>query len=75
MGNEWVNTTVGEFAPFTYGKGLPERARNESGTVPVFGSNGVVGKHDCPYVEACIGVCPWNSKSNVGKEWLYFWIY
>ncbi len=50
MGNEWPETTVGAFSPFIYGKGLPERARNESGTVPVFGSNGVVGMHDSPYV-------------------------
>jgi len=38
--------TVGQFAPFAYGKGLPERERNPSGQVPVFGSNGVVGYHD-----------------------------
>ncbi|MDE0098888.1 MAG: restriction endonuclease subunit S, partial [Truepera sp.] len=40
--------TVGEFSPLVYGKGLPERKRNPSGTVPVFGSNGVVGHHDTP---------------------------
>ncbi len=51
MASEWRKTTVGDFCPFTYGKGLPERARNESGTFPVFGSNGVVGMHDSPYVE------------------------
>jgi len=50
MANDWVDTTVGDFCPFTYGKGLPERARNSAGTVPVFGSNGVVGTHDDSYV-------------------------
>lgn len=39
-------TTVGEFCPFTYGKGLPERARVASGEVPVYGSNGIVGYHN-----------------------------
>ena len=43
---EWTITNVGEFAPFTYGKGLPERNRNVSGAIPVFGSNGIVGYHD-----------------------------
>ncbi|MCY4413150.1 MAG: restriction endonuclease subunit S [Caldilineaceae bacterium] len=42
----WNLTTVGEFAPFVYGKALPERVRNLEGNIPVFGSNGVVGSHD-----------------------------
>ena len=42
----WNLTTVGEFAPFVYGKALPERARNSEGSVPVYGSNGIVGFHD-----------------------------
>lgn len=36
--------SVGEFAPFNYGKGLPEIARR-AGAVAVYGSNGVVGRH------------------------------
>ena len=44
MGGEWRDTTVGEFAPFLYGKGLPE-VRRRRGSVPVYGSNGVVGFH------------------------------
>ncbi|RMD59270.1 restriction endonuclease subunit S [Candidatus Parcubacteria bacterium] len=50
MTNKWSETTLGKFCPFLYGKGLPERARNGSGVVPVYGSNGVVGNHDVPYV-------------------------
>jgi len=42
----WEETTVGDFAPFNYGKGLPEKLRNSSGNVTVFGSNGIVGRHD-----------------------------
>ena len=38
--------TVGEFSPFSYGKGLPDHKRHPSGQVPVFGSNGIVGYHD-----------------------------
>jgi len=41
----WIETTVGDFAPFLYGKGLHERQRNQLGSVPVFGSNGVIGTH------------------------------
>ncbi len=48
MGGEWREITIGSFAPFTYGKGLPERQRNSTGRVPVYGSNGVVGFHNAP---------------------------
>jgi type I restriction enzyme S subunit len=46
MAGEWRETTVSRFSPFTYGKGLPEASRISSGDVPVFGSNGIVGRHD-----------------------------
>lgn len=46
MVSEWQNTTVGNFAPFYYGKGLPERERNQTGLIPVYGSNGIVGYHN-----------------------------
>jgi type I restriction enzyme S subunit len=48
MAGEWRETTLGEFAPFAYGKGLPEHTRDPSGSVPVFGSNGIVGFHSEP---------------------------
>ena len=41
----WRKTTVGEFAPLTYGKSLPARDRTAGGLVPVYGSNGVIGTH------------------------------
>lgn len=50
MGSE-VTQTLGAFAPFSYGKGLPERDRNQDGQVPVFGSNGIVGYHDSPLTD------------------------
>lgn len=46
--SDWEETTVGDFAPFNYGESLPERLRNSSGNVTVFGSNGIVGRHDKP---------------------------
>lgn len=46
MVSEWQNTTVGNFSPFCYGKGLPERERNQTGLIPVYGSNGTVGYHN-----------------------------
>ena len=48
MGNE---TTVGSFCPFIYGKGLPAGTRNITGSIPVYGSNGLVGWHDKPYTK------------------------
>ena len=48
---EWRKTTVGEAAPFAYGKGLPRGKRNESGNVPVYGSNGIIGYHDTPLTD------------------------
>jgi type I restriction enzyme, S subunit len=39
----WFAGTVGDFLDFQYGKGLPASERKDSGLVPVFGSNGVVG--------------------------------
>lgn len=40
---------LGEVMELVYGKGLPVRARR-GGSVPVYGSNGVVGWHDEPLV-------------------------
>ena len=49
MTSEWQETTVGDFCPFKYGKGLPERDRIE-GEYPVYSSAGLVGSHTSPYV-------------------------
>ena len=49
----WRETTIGEFCPFSYGKNLPKKARDSSGNVPVFGSNGVVGHHSKPLIQDC----------------------
>ena len=41
----WREVSLGEVCEFKYGKSLPEAAR-AGGDVPVFGSNGEVGRHD-----------------------------
>lgn len=63
--SQWVQTRLGELIHFTYGKALPERARNPAGQVPVYGSNGVVGRHDQALVqEPCLVV---GRKGSVGS--------
>ncbi len=42
----WKATTVGQILDFKYGKGKKASERLETGPVPVFGSNGVVGYTD-----------------------------
>jgi len=42
---KWERRRLGEVCKFEYGSGLPERDR-AGGSVPVFGSNGVVGYHN-----------------------------
>ena len=44
--SHWVKTRLGQVVDFAYGKALPEKDRNPAGRVPVYGSNGVVGRHD-----------------------------
>jgi type I restriction enzyme S subunit len=43
-GSRWPEVPLGEVCEFKYGKSLPESAR-AGGDVPVFGSNGQVGRH------------------------------
>jgi len=45
QGWQWVR--LGEVCEFAYGSSLPEIERKK-GTIPVYGSNGVVGDHDEP---------------------------
>lgn len=47
---KWIDTTVGEYCPFVYGKALPQKKR-EPGNVPVYGSNGVVDYHKHSHVK------------------------
>lgn len=42
----WVKTRVGELYQFEYGKSLTKHSRSNAGDYPVYGSNGIVGKHN-----------------------------
>ncbi|HZI85648.1 MAG TPA: restriction endonuclease subunit S [Pyrinomonadaceae bacterium] len=41
----WSEVSLGEICEFRYGKSLPEDKRAE-GDIPVYGSNGIVGRHN-----------------------------
>ncbi len=43
--NGWQQCTIGDICTFNYGSGLPERDRL-GGSIPVYGSNGIVGFHN-----------------------------
>jgi type I restriction enzyme, S subunit len=45
----WVDINLGEIIELKYGKSLPAKTRDGVGA-PVYGSNGVVGKHSIPLV-------------------------
>lgn len=65
--SSWVVTSVGEFAPFSYGKGLPAPKRN-GGRIPVVGSGGVSGWHDEPLTSGPVVVI--GRKGTVGSvQW------
>jgi type I restriction enzyme S subunit len=46
----WAYATVGNVLEVNYGKGLKESARDATGHVPVYGSNGKVGQHSIALV-------------------------
>lgn len=47
----WPTFRLGEALELAYGKGLAKRHRNETGTIPVYGSNGIAGWHTEALVE------------------------
>lgn len=46
-----VNCKIGDLFAFEYGKSLTKKERKETGSYPVYGSNGIVGFHDEYLVE------------------------
>ena len=64
MQSDWTETTVGEFCPFIYGKGLPERNR-KIGNFPVISSAGVIASHTEALVKS--GGIVIGRKGTVGK--------
>jgi len=47
----WEWKKIGDLIELKYGKGLKKGDRNHKGTVPVYGSNGIVGYHDVPLTQ------------------------
>lgn len=43
--NLWRRGVLGDFIEMSYGKAMPAKARDSKGSIPVYGSNGVVGFH------------------------------
>ena len=41
----WTRAYLGEIVDFQYGKGLAKKERDDNGLIPVYGSNGIVGRH------------------------------
>jgi type I restriction enzyme S subunit len=46
INNYGINSLLGDLVDFEYGKGLRVKERNENGSIPVMGSNGIIGYHD-----------------------------
>ena len=47
----WTKVTLSDVATLNYGKSLPAKKR-VPGNIPVYGSNGIVGTHDTPFVRS-----------------------
>lgn len=52
MKSNWQKITVGDLCPFKYGKSLPKRIRDESGSFAVYGSGGYLGNHSKSLVQS-----------------------
>ncbi len=61
---KWERKRLGEVCEFQYGSGLPERDRLD-GSIPVFGSNGVVGYHNVPITQGSTIVI--GRKGSIGQ--------
>lgn len=48
MKHGWTTQKLGDLFEFKYGKGLTAEHRQVGGSVKVYGSNGVIGRHDHP---------------------------
>lgn len=46
----WHSCPLGDAIELAYGKSLPKDGRNQTGSVPVYGSNGITGWHDVAIV-------------------------
>lgn len=64
----WRTVELGEILPLKYGKSLPERDREASGTVDVISSSGITGKHNEALLdEPCVVI---GRKGSIGTTFL-----
>ena len=63
----WARTALGDVCSVEYGKGLPKRQRVEAGSVGVYGSAGLVGRHDRALVDKPVVIV--GRKGNAGAVW------
>lgn len=61
----WARTTLGDLCSVEYGKGLAKKDRDATGSVGVFGSAGLVGRHSSPLVEEPVIIV--GRKGNAGS--------
>ncbi len=61
----WERTTLREMIELKYGKGLPAKSRSSSGSIPVYGSNGIVGRHNKAFTSAPVIIV--GRKGSVGE--------
>lgn len=63
----WAQTTLGSVCKVEYGKGLSKRQRVETGSVGVYGSAGLAGRHNQALVEEPVVIV--GRKGNAGAVW------
>lgn len=66
--NGWIRVSLGDLCSVEYGKGLAKRDREATGSVGVYGSAGLVGRHSSPIVEEPVIIV--GRKGNAGSVWL-----
>ncbi|MDI3285044.1 restriction endonuclease subunit S [Polyangium sp. 15x6] len=76
----WQRLRLKFITRLAYGDSLPSELRRE-GSVPVFGSNGIVGTHDCPNTRGPVilvgrkgsfGKIQWSEQAAFGIDTTYF---
>jgi type I restriction enzyme S subunit len=62
--SERIKGRLGDLLPLKYGKSLPAAVRDSSGSVPVYGSSGIVGSHSVALINGPVIIV--GRKGNVG---------
>jgi len=79
--SHWRLMALKRVATFSYGDALPQDRRTDTGDVPVFGSNGELGRHDSANTSApaifvgrkgSYGALNWSDVPSFGIDTVYF---